>query len=856
MHALVLILRRTYELSVAYPRLIVIIFVVLGTAGFASMPFIRISPTLTSTPSPVFPTIGHLSDQIELFGEEEVLTVAIEFPEDPGEWAVPIVTALTESLRRIPDVQRARCRFLDPGDRQATDRFRRDFLLSMDEAGRARVRRMLGADGLRDSFRRNMNRLWLAYDEDFQKKILEDPFELDRYMLEVMSARMGSHFLQDERSLFASPDGKTYLIHLSPEFADVDVVRSSGLLARVRALVSETLPALVSMSPGVRETRKADVQWRLTGKLVFTNESYGLFLEGIARIFALSIILCLGFLFAVYRSFWAAVILFAPIAAGVGPNYGLIFLGHHEINPLVMSSTSVLFGLGTDYGVHLWGRFSDEIDKGVSPIKAGAAVYERTGPAIVVGALTNILAFLCLCLSEDAGMFQFGYVGATGLCLTLIATLLLFPAIVVLLSRRRKKLYPRMRLRLGGFPLLFKKGPRLALGISALLIAVCMVGASRVSYQKDLLKAFYAQGMESTAVAQAICRKFQVDFSMPVMLFFDVEDLERGLVVQRQLDSVLLDLMQREEGIASLDSVSYRMAPDAVRTTSVRFFAELLRGWPGVEKTFEELLGGSPLSEAARAMTRRSFQATATLVDGLASASAGSDPANPDDHEYKRYLARWKNGYRLVTRIIYSSQFSTLDQLNEVDRKIREAIQGLPVPVILCGPRQAMEELIANSVREVFRLGFYVVAAVVLFFLALFRHPVRVVLSLFPMLGAFCVVVGVMGVLGMGVPMAMVAVAPLIFGLSMDNGVHVVMGSLQGPRPSVATAIQHVARPIVCTSVTNVLGFVAMLTSRHYGLEFLGWAMLIGMTSSVILSLTTLPAVLLLMERRQRPGKA
>ena len=85
----------------------------------------------------------------------------------------------------------------------------------------------------------------------------------------------------------------------------------------------------------------------------------------------------------------------------------------------------------------------------------------------------------------------------------------------------------------------------------------------------------------------------------------------------------------------------------------------------------------------------------------------------------------------------------------------------------------------------------------------------------------------------------------------MDNGVHVVMGAMHEGNGSVIEAMQRVTRPIIFTSLTNVMGFVAMLTSKHYSMEFLGWAVVIGMVSAVAFTLTTLPALLLLLERRR-----
>jgi predicted RND superfamily exporter protein len=179
-------------------------------------------------------------------------------------------------------------------------------------------------------------------------------------------------------------------------------------------------------------------------------------------------------------------------------------------------------------------------------------------------------------------------------------------------------------------------------------------------------------------------------------------------------------------------------------------------------------------------------------------------------------------------------------------------MKELPIKVQITGPRQTMQEVLSTLISELVTLGLYVMVAVIVFFFALFGHPLGVFLSLIPMTGAFAITLGTMGLLGFGLPFSIVGVAPLIFGLGMDNGVHVVMGALHEENASITETMSRVTRPIIFTSVTNVLGFVAMLASKHYSMEFLGWAMVIGMGSAVALTLTTLPALLLILERRRK----
>ncbi len=877
MNMLVKILRWIHKTSSSHPRIIIVFFLLISMAGFASLPFIRTSPSLIPEPGQTFPVTQLLVEQIALFGDRDLLTIAIELPEPPGDSFVKTLDSLSKELKQIPGVKLVRFRLLDPEDSDQVDELRNNFLTGMDARQRENLRELLNPDGIKETFKKNLNLLWTFQNKYpiLFLKILRDPVGLDRFMWESKIQEDGGssvtnesqqteidsksratpkflrQFLGNEHLLFSSPDLRIYLLNITPKFSEVDVVRTAELLKQVKAVLSEKLPAFMNNCSGITESAKSDMRWLLTGRLAFMDESYELLKEGIWKILIISVILCLGFILAFYRSLWATAILFIPIAAGIGPNYGLIFLAHDEINPLVMSVSGVLFGLGTDYGVHLWSRFTEEIDRGYSPVKASSIACEQTGPPVVIGAVTNILAFLCLCLSRDTGLFQLGYIGAIGLILTLVASLFLFPAIVALLANSKQSYYPRMRPRIGSFARVFRKMPGMTVFISGVVLAILLFGSVLVSYEKDLFKATYARDMDSTATAKWISGKFGVDFSQPTLLFFDAPDLNEGLTIQRQVDHILRELKQRNHEIVLFDSVSHIMAPAFERQANLALVSRILDQWPELKATFMKLVANSMLSQTSAETMKRSFDELHFLLEELKATLATQKDTQLEGQEIKEYIARVGSNYRFLTRILFSGHVLNSEEMNETHKQITTAMTGLPVQVNTCSPRQAMAEYIQNTNSEVFRLGLLVVVTVIIFFFALFRHPTMVALSLTPMLGAFASVFGVMGYIGNGLPNSMVAVAPLIFGLSMDNGVHVVMGSVQGLAPSVIKTMEHITRPILFISTTNVLGFVALLTSRHYPLEFLGWAMLIGTAASVFLSLVTLPAILLTMERRK-----
>lgn len=849
MRLLTFILLRMCRLSVAYPRLILAIFLSLAAAGFAVMPLIRISTNLLAGVGETNPIINITKENNTLFGEQDALIIVLQFPEPPGEERLPFIKDLAETVTKLPGVRRVRYQFLDPESEEQVTLLFKSFLLGMNKTERERIDKIFSSQGIAEALRRSRNRLFLAENPYLQKGVMEDPLELGKFVADSMNKRVGSVSLGDIYLLIASPDSTVYLIQVTPDFPSTDILKGEALVENLRKAIPKRIAELAADIPEMRGRAK-DLKWSLTGKTVFHYESDVIFSEETLVILLVSMGLVLSLLLAVYRSIRSALILMIPLMAGLGPNYLVIYFSYDEVNPVVMGAFGVLVGLGTEYGIHLWGRFRDEIDRGEPFMDALTTVFEQTGPAVLLGAGTTILAFLCLCISDQPAMGQFGYVGASGLALTALSTLFLMPALAKIVSGRKKDYFPRMRVSFKAFSRLYEKRPAAIVAVSGVVLAVSLVFAFRVTYEEDLFKVFLAEKMDSMAVSKVISRKFQVNFSQPTLLSFDADSFQRGLVIQRELDDILAGLMDRDREIASFDSISYLMAPRSVQEQNIAALSCIVSSWPHLEAAFDTWLADSDLSKSARATMRASFESTGKIMRDLVAGGAQKESAL-GTLERSWYTAQINGKYRFLTQIRYDDDISNPEDLRKADSKILKAVKALPVEVSISGPRQAMEQILSSIVSELFKLGLVAFVAVAVLFAVTFRNPLGVVLCLVPMTGAFCITLGVMGASDMGLPFSIVGVAPLIFGLGIDNGIHVVMGSLQEKGASVAAAMARVTRPAILTSLTVSMGFISMVTSRHYSLQFLGWAMVIGMMAAAALTLTTLPALLLLLERRR-----
>lgn len=837
-----------YKISTRCPRGVVLIWLIISVVGFSLLPSLRISTDLISGVGKNNEVIKLTSENQKLFGEQDALILALEFPEPPGEARRPFIQGLADMLSDLPEIDRVIYRFLDPENPDTMKSLYRNFLLGMTHKDRVKISHKLTPSGLKGAVRRNQNRLFLAENPYLQNRIMDDPMEFSMIISESMKEKVGQVSLGDPYLFLASPDGATFLIHMTPSFPSSDVALSRGAVKKLSSVIPKRINELMEVIPGAK-SKFDGLKWHLTGKVVFHSETDVLFDQEALMILIVSFVLVAGFLIFAYRSLIAMGVLMGPIICAIGSNYLVMYFTCPEINPVVVGTLGILFGLGADFGVHLWGRIREERVKGLEWSKSLSDAMQTSGPPVCIGAMTSVIAFSCLGYSDQPAMGQFGYVCATGVLLTLLSTLFLVPALCQISANKRPSFIPDMKVRFTILTWLFTRRPKLVVTISVITIVLGLVFSTQIKYEEDLFKVFMAKDIKSVEVAQMITRKFKSNFSQPTLLTFEAEDYDTGLAFQRRLDKILAKLRDESGLIGTTESISYLDTPEELKKQNVTFIKKLSEHFQDLRELFKTLLAQSDLSITASNNMLRSFDDIAHIFATISESKGNESPS--ENNKFKRdwYLAKVDGRYRFLTKLRYSSKVTSPSELKAADSVVANAVSQLPVKVSISGPRQSMEAILSTLVSELLRLGLYAACAVTVFLLLVFQRPYVVVLSLAPMLGAFFITLGIMGFLEIGIPFSIIGVAPLIFGLGIDNGIHVINRTFNEEKEPVIDVMQHMTRLLVVTSLTSVLGFLGMIMSRHYSLEFLGLSMVIGMTAALALTLLTLPAAILLFQK-------
>lgn len=144
-----------------------------------------------------------------------------------------------------------------------------------------------------------------------------------------------------------------------------------------------------------------------------------------------------------FRSLRWTLIAISPLAVGLAWMLGGMVIGGVSLTFYNLVVLPTVLGIGNDGGVHIAHRYQEE---GRGSIRR---VLRSTGEHITMGALTNLIGFGGLLLSQHPGLRSIGVLAVVGIGTTLASTLIFFPALLQVLEDQRllEKRRPRKRRR-------------------------------------------------------------------------------------------------------------------------------------------------------------------------------------------------------------------------------------------------------------------------------------------------------------------------------------------------------------------------------------------------------------------------
>jgi predicted RND superfamily exporter protein len=183
------------------------------------------------------------------------------------------------------------------------------------------------------------------------------------------------------------------------------------------------------------------------------------------------------------------------------------------------------------------------------------------------------------------------------------------------------------------------------------------------------------------------------------------------------------------------------------------------------------------------------------------------------------------------------NQQEFIEQLRTIDSNVT----GTPVQLF------EYTELLKESYEQA---ALYSLGAIVILVIIHFRSMSSVVLSLLPVAIGSIWLGGLMGYLGIPFNPANIMTLPLVLGIGVTNGIHILNRFAEEQHASILA--RSTGKAVFVSGLTAIAGFGSLVLAQHQGIRSLGYVMATGVTTCMIAGLTFLPAILSL-TLRHRP---
>jgi hopanoid biosynthesis associated RND transporter like protein HpnN len=557
------------------------------------------------------------------------------------------------------------------------------------------------------------------------------------------------------------------------------------------------------------------------------------------------------------------------LLVGMAWAFGYVTLAVGHLNILSVTFTVTLIGIGIDFGTYYVARYMQLRREHLSCAEAVVETSRAVGPSISTGAITTAIAFFAAGLTSFTGVAELGIIAGGGLILCAVAQLVVLPACVYLMDRGRGRRMPNpVPVHRLLAPLM--RTPRLMVVLGMAVTVTCAAGLPRLWYDHNLLN-MQPTGLESVELE----RKLLAESDQSVWYALSIAETREELLA-RKARFLALPTVERTEEIVSLLPLDQEEKQPVIARIH-QTLGDLPERPPLIEiDPLEEL--GVILAQAQDVAARAPGGWLAARNLGLVRGALRSmQPAEcyAELSQFQQYMAGDLLSRLHVLQGISNPQPPQLADLPAglVDRFVGhngkhllkiygrgniwdiEALANFVSEVRSVDPRATGNPLQAyeasTEMKESYQLAALYALLVILVVLWIdFRNSGHVLLAVFPLALAMVQTFGLMGLLNIPLNPANLIALPLIVGIGVDYGVHIVHNFLEqrGPyRMTPATAIA-----VTVDSLTTIIGFGSLMIASHQGLQSLGRVLTLGITCCTVTSLVILPAALTWMTRNRR----
>lgn len=650
------------------------------------------------------------------------------------------------------------------------------------------------------------------------------------------------------RGTAAEPADRRRFIMVQPALDYSSLQPAAGAMAKVRA-----------HARALGLTADRGVRLRLTGSAGMASEELASVSRGASLAGLISLVLVGALLGFGVRSLRLVVAVLATLLIGLVWTAGFTTLAIGHLNLISVAFAVLFIGLGVDFGIHFGLRYKEEIEAGGDH---GAALDRATrGVAGALGtcSIAAAASFYAFLATDYRGLSELGLIAGTGMFIALLANLTVLPALLTLMPLRPGS---------GGRPtqgelerFLRRHGRPVSIAALVLGVAAAMLLPSArfdanpialkdpttesvrtfLELMRDSETAPYTIQVLTSGLAEAKALAARLDGLAAVdrtvtLAGFIPSDQSEKLEIIEQMSLFLAPLMnpapQAAPGPFDRRAVAEDFRRRLVTLARSNVRESLRRPARDFARALERIPDEAGLTRLERALLlflparlsrlRASLDAEEVGIDDLSS-SVRLGYLSPDG------LARVQ-----VFPAENVNDDAALRRFVAAVRAIAPTATDSPVEIVEAG------NVVVGAVAKA---AIIALIAIAILLAAVMRDPRDCLLVMVPLVLAAVFTVAVSVLLDLPFNFANVIVLPLLVGLGVASGIHLV-SRVRAEGGDVALMQTSTPRAVILSALTTVGSFGSLSVSSHRGTASMGELLTIAITLTLICTLVVLPALM------------
>ncbi|MDQ3563090.1 MAG: MMPL family transporter [Pseudomonadota bacterium] len=699
----------------------------------------------------------------------------------------------------------------------------------------------------------------------------------DRIGTALQSVREGRRYRLSWEELMtgkdAKPEDRRAFVIVKPKLDFGSLLPGEGAMRGIRDLARK-LELTVERGVRVRLTGGAALAYEELQSVSFATQN-----ASVGALLLVTLIMFIGL-----RSLWLTLGTLAALILGLIFTAAFATFAVGQLNLISVAFAVMYIGLGADYAIYLCLRYAELAQ--LEPDRRDAlkrAVF-HVGGSLTLCTITTSIGFFAFIPTDYSGVAELGLISGGGMFISLGVTLAILPALLSVIPKvprtNGKQLtglpFPGML----KFPLRHAKSVCITAAVLATAAVLVLPASSfddnplnlqdpaneSVQTFKELLATSERSPWslvvleKSLAAARATKARMQalpsVDDVITIESFVPEDQSEKLPIIEDMALTLGPELVTASATVAAV--APSRETLEIFRATLSGYLlehpeAQASASGARLEREIEAFLKHLRSLDGAageRALRALETALTASLPGRLDSLRDSLDAAMVGLDDLPEELTqRWISPQGTVRIEVFPrgnlNDSEALERFVSEVRSVKSDVSGVPVNYLEGG------RAVVTAFQQAFLSSLLIITVV----LAVFMERKRdIVLVLTPLLLAALLTGATAVVLGIPFNFANIIALPLLLGMGVDNGIHMVHRFRTAPPDDGTLLNTSTARAVVLSALTNTSAFSNLAISPHQGTASMGVLLSVGIVLMMLCTLIVLPSLLALLgSGKQRP---